>query len=256
MSAAAAKRLAVPAPAAPPPSIGLVPDAPDASSEPRPAFHRRVRIQSVDALRGLIMIIMALDHDRDFIHAGAQSFLPEDLTRTSAVLFFTRWVTHICAPVFMFTAGIGAYLWLRRGHTKQQLAAFLVTRGVWLLILEVTVVRFAMFFNFNTDAIILEVIWALGWCMICLAALIYLPVLVLAVFSVAVIVLHNLADGIDAASLGGWGWLWHFLHQNGPIPIGSHTLLIAYPLVPWVAVMAGGSASVASSSSTWSIDAS
>src|SRR5215472_17382289 len=96
---------------------------------------RRPRVQAVDALRGLIMMIMALDHDRDFIHAVAQSFSPEDLTHTSAILFFTRWVTHICAPVFMFTAGIGAYLWLQRGRTKQQLASYLVSRGIWLILL-------------------------------------------------------------------------------------------------------------------------
>src|ERR1700686_1017262 len=99
------------------------------------------RVTSVDALRGLVMIIMALDHTREFFHLGAMSFQPEDLTRTTAVLFFTRWVTHICAPVFMFTAGLGAFLWLRPGRTTSQLSRFLWKRGLWLVVLEVTLFR-------------------------------------------------------------------------------------------------------------------
>src|SRR5229473_6117824 len=95
-----------------------------AAPDPKP------RVRSVDALRGLVMIIMALDHTRDFFHVGAMSFSPEDLTRTTPVPFFTRWITHICAPVFMFTAGVGAYLWLRRGRTTSQLAHFLWKRGL------------------------------------------------------------------------------------------------------------------------------
>src|SRR5580704_17827559 len=113
----------------------------------------RSRVISVDALRGLVMIIMALDHTREFFHAGAMSFQPEDLTRTTTILFFTRWITHICAPVFMFTAGISAFLWLngnRRanqgrtlsGRTMDQLSVFLWTRGLWLVVLELTVLRF------------------------------------------------------------------------------------------------------------------
>src|ERR1035438_2160101 len=99
----------------------------DAASATQP----RTRVPSVDALRGLVMIVMALDHTRDFFHSGAQSFQPDDLTRTTAVLFFTRWITHFCAPVFMFTAGLGAFLWLRRGRSKSQLTYFLWKRGLW-----------------------------------------------------------------------------------------------------------------------------
>src|SRR5678815_2813058 len=96
----------------------------------------RSRLSSVDALRGLIMVIMALDHVRDFFHAGAMNFSPEDLTKTTAALFFTRWITHICAPVFMFTTGIGAFFWMRRGRTMSQLSHFLWKRGLWLVVLE------------------------------------------------------------------------------------------------------------------------
>src|SRR3954451_12359511 len=94
------------------------------------------RVPSVDALRGLVMIIMALDHTRDFFHVGAMTFQPEDLTKTTAVLFFTRWITHFCAPVFMFTAGLAAFFWLSRGRTKGELARFLWKRGLWLVLLE------------------------------------------------------------------------------------------------------------------------
>src|SRR5438046_9652122 len=104
-----------------------------------PATQPTPRVLSVDALRGLVMIVMALDHTREFFHSGAMSFQPDDLTRTTAVLFFTRWITHFCAPVFMFTAGIGAFFWLSKGHTKGELSRFLWKRGLWLVLLELTV---------------------------------------------------------------------------------------------------------------------
>ncbi len=201
---------------------------------------QRARIQSVDALRGLIMIIMVLDHARAFIHSGAQGFNPEDLTKTFPFLFFTRWITHFCAPVFMFTAGIGANQYLSRGHTKRDLVHFLLSRGVWLVFLELTVIRFAMLFNLNYGMTILGVIWALGWCMIFLAGLIYLPLRILTVGSFAMIALHNLADGINAAQFGGLSWLWLFLHQRESFFIGDHKILCLYPVIPWVAVMALG----------------
>ena len=210
---------------------------------PQPTVSRAVRsrIQSINALRGLIMIIMAIDHTREFIHAGAQTFSPEDLSRTTAILFFTQWVTHICAPVFMFTAGLGAFFWLhQRGRTKRDLAVFLVTRGLWLIVLEVVVIHFAMDFNFDYSLVILEVIWALGWCMILLAALVYLPIGVLATLSLATIALINLTDGVQAANLGSWAWLWHIVHEPGIIQIGGTSFEVAYTLVPWVAVMSAG----------------
>ena len=198
------------------------------------------RIQSVDALRGLVMIIMALDHTRDFVHRGAQLFSPLDLEQTSAIIFLTRWVTHICAPVFMFTAGIGAFLWMNRGRSKPELAWFLVTRGAWLLLLEVTVVHFAMTFNFDYSLLILEVIWALGCCMILLAGLAYLPTRWLAIFSIGLILLHNLTDGVSAETFGRFSWAWILLHRGGPLTLGTHTVVAGYPLIPWIGVMSAG----------------
>ena len=199
------------------------------------------RIYSIDALRGTIMIIMALDHVRDMIHRGAMSSSPTDLATTTPVLFLTRWITHICAPVFMFTAGLGAYLWWQRGRTKGQLSRYLVTRGLWLVFLELTVMRLAYNFDFaQSYPILLIVLWALGGCMIVMSALAWLPVRVLAVLSVATIVLHNLLDGIQASSFGSAAPLWNVIHQPGAFPVGSALVIVGYPLVPWVAVMALG----------------
>ena len=187
------------------------------------------RLRSLDALRGAVMIVMALDHVRDFFHAGAMSFSPTDLTRTTAALFFTRWITHFCAPVFFFAAGVGAFLWWQRGRSRGELSRFLLTRGVWLIVLEVTVMRFAYQFSMaQRYPVLLVVLWALGASMIALAALAWLPIRLLAVLSVATIALHNLFPG------GG------FLHQSGVLQMGQWTFFVAYPLVPWIAVMAAG----------------
>ena len=200
----------------------------------------KARIQSVDALRGLIMIIMALDHTRDFFHADAMVFQPEDLTRTTATIFFTRWITHFCAPVFMFSAGIGAYFWLNRGggRTRAQLSQFLVTRGLWLALLDLTVIRFAM--TFGKGLVILTPLWGLGWAMVALAVLIYVPTVPLAIISVAAIALHNLVDGVNAAQFGSAAWLWNCLHQLGVFRVGGAQVLISYPFIPWFAVMSAG----------------
>jgi uncharacterized membrane protein len=215
---------------------------------PSPAL-RRDRLASVDALRGFVMIVMALDHVRDFIHRGAMSRSPTDLSTTTPILFLTRWVTHICAPAFMFTAGIGAYFYWRGSgpaeagphRTKAQLSTFLITRGLWLMLLELTVMRLA--YNFDVAQsypVLLLVLWGLGLCMIVLAALVSLPIPLLSALSVATIVLHHLADGIDARRLGWAAPLGYLVHQVGGFPFAGHVFITPYPLVPWVAVMALG----------------
>src|SRR5262245_24925610 len=206
-----------------------------------PQWMRRDRLMSVDALRGLVMIVMALDHVRDFIHRGAMSRSPTDLSTTTPILFLTRWVTHICAPVFMFTAGIGASFYWRNGRTTGQLSVFLLTRGLWLMLHEVTIMRLA--YNFDVAQsypVFLLVLWGLGLSMIALAALVWLPIQVLSALSVATIVLHHLADGIDARRLGWAAPLGYLLHQVGGFPFAGHVFITPYPLVPWVAVMALG----------------
>ena len=117
--------------------------------DPEPLKPARRRIDSIDLLRGIVMVIMMLDHTRDFLHVGALTFDPTDLKVTTVSVFFTRWITHYCAPIFVFLAGTGAYLQFARGKSKSSLSKFLITRGLWLIVLELTVVRFGVFFNFD-----------------------------------------------------------------------------------------------------------
>ncbi|HWA56542.1 MAG TPA: heparan-alpha-glucosaminide N-acetyltransferase domain-containing protein [Gemmatimonadales bacterium] len=199
------------------------------------------RLESIDTLRGLVMVIMALDHVRDFVHRGAMEYSPTDLTRTSPELFFTRWITHFCAPTFMLTAGLGAFLWMQRGRTRADLSRFLVTRGLWLCLLELTVMRLAYNFSFSLQyPLLLIVLWVLGVCMIGLAGLIWLPRPWLWAFCLLAIAGHNLADGIGANALGSLGWAWNLVHQPGAFTIGKVVVFVAYPLLPWVAVMGLG----------------
>ena len=135
------------------------------------------RLDSVDLLRGLVMVLMALDHTRDFFHAGVfQRWDPLDLTRTTVALYFTRWITHFCAPVFVFLAGTGAFLATTRGKSARQLSWFLLTRGLWLILLELTWIRWLGWtFAFNLHEQWFLVIWAIGWSMVVLAPLVFLP---------------------------------------------------------------------------------
>ena len=187
------------------------------------------------------MIIMALDHVRDFVHSAAMVSSPTDLAKTTPFLFLTRWVTHICAPVFMFTAGMGAFLWWRQQRPRRQLSAFLVTRGLWLVVLELTVMRLAYNFDLSLrDPVLLLVLWVLGICMIGLAGLIWLPVRALAALSAAVILLHNTLDGVRASQFGAASWVWNLIHQSGAFQVGPSIVIVGYPVVPWIAVMALG----------------
>ena len=213
----------------------------------------RSRIDSIDLLRGIVMVVMMLDHTRDFVHNAAFAFDPTDLSRTNVALFLTRWITHFCAPVFVFLAGTGAYLQLARGKSKSELSRFLVTRGIWLIVLELTLVRVGMWFSLDLRMFgFLQVIWVIGVSMIVLGALVYLPVKVVGGFGVAMIALHNL---LDSFRVTGWrgpqtavpsyaGKLWIVLHQAfEPFPIvwfPSPVVIVIYPLIPWVGVMAAG----------------
>ena len=200
------------------------------------------RLPAIDALRGLVMVIMTLDHVRDFFHAGAMAFSPEDLAQTTPILFFTRWITHFCAPVFMFLAGAGAYLQLQRdGWSTPRLSRYLVTRGLWLVIMELTIMRLAM--NFSVDSsspFLLLVLWALGFSMIVLAALIHLPLPLIAAASALVLLFHNMDDGVRAAQFGAFAPVWNLLHQPGAFLVAGHPVVVGYPVLPWIAVMAAG----------------
>ncbi len=202
------------------------------------------RLDAVDVLRGLVMALMALDHARDFFHFGAtHGHDPLDFAHTTPALFFTRWITHYCAPTFIFLAGLGAFLSGTRGKSRRDLSRFLVTRGLWLVFLEVTYVQWlgwTLAFDLHTHFAL--VIWAIGWSMIVLAALVHLPVGAVTALGLALIVGHNAFDGIKSASLGAWAPLWQILHEGGAVSLGNsgHTLAAGYPLIPWIGVMAVG----------------
>ena len=202
----------------------------------------RPRLDSVDLLRGWIMIFMALDHVRDFFHVDMlRGIDPTDPTQTYPALFFTRWITHFCAPLFFFLAGTGAFLSLGRGKSKRDLSYFLVTRGLWLIVLELTWVRFSWMFSLDPANAFGQVIWALGWSMLLMAALIHLPLWALTTFAVVMIAGHNLLDGLKPADFGSFAWLWIILHVQAPFQYGpGWSFFVVYPLVPWIGVMAAG----------------
>jgi uncharacterized membrane protein len=223
---------------------------PHVAPELEPIKPARSRIDSIDLLRGIVMVIMMLDHTRDYVHYGALSLNPLDFSQTTTLLFLTRWITHFCAPTFVFLAGTGAYLQFARGKRKGELSRFLISRGLWLIFLEFTVVRFGAFFSASPKLLVmLQVIWAIGVSMIFLAALIHLPLKVIAAFGLTMIFLHNLLDryavmGRPGGPVPGAGAkLWMILHQQGFFPVagaGSPMVMALYPLIPWVGVMAVG----------------
>lgn len=203
-----------------------------------PASLKSDRIISVDVLRGIALVVMALDHTRDYF--TYLKFTPEDLSQTWAGLFFTRWVTHFCAPTFFFLAGTSAYLSVSHGKSVSQVSRFLWTRGLWLVLLEFTVVAFG--WAFQLPFAFAQTIWALGWSMVVLALLVRLPVRWIAAFGIAMIALHNLTDGIEPSRFGHFAWLWTILHVPGLIWIipGKLPLIASYSLIPWMGVMATG----------------
>jgi len=194
----------------------------------------RVRIESIDVVRGVIMIIMALDHVRDFF--GNSGFNPTDPATTTIPLFFTRWITHFCAPVFFLLTGTGAYLALGK-KSKHELSRFLFTRGLWLIFLEFTVTRcLGWQFNFDYHVTLFLVLWALGCAMIALSVLVYLPAWAVATFGLVMIATHNLLDSVDSASP-----IWTLLHSPGFVLNNpGRVVFVTYALIPWVGVTATG----------------
>lgn len=187
----------------------------------------------MDIVRGTAMILMALDHTRDFLGFGVN---PVDLATTTAPLFFTRWITHFCAPSFFLLTGTSAYL-SGRGKSDRQLSWHLLTRGAWLIVFEVTVFRcLALQFNFDYRTTLLLVLWALGWALIALSVLIYLPRTAIATFGIVLILGHNALDPIQSAHP-----LWSILHSpNVILTAAGHQIFAGYTLIPWVGVTAVG----------------
>ena len=188
------------------------------------------RLQSIDIVRGLIMIIMALDHVRDFFSYTA--YRPDDLTQTSVILFFTRWITHLCAPTFIFLSGVSIYLYFKKVGTLKKTSVFLLSRGLWLIVLEIVLVSFILTQGF--DLTLLAVIWTIGCSMILLAALVWLPRWFQIFLSLAMIAGHNALPTLDKVS--SENMLLAFLHHS-PFFINEPPILVAYTIIPWVGVM-------------------
>ena len=194
------------------------------------------RIVSIDVLRGLVMAVMALDHTRDFF--GTSGFNPRDVMEPT--LFLTRWVTHFCAPTFIFLAGLSAFLY-GRGRSTEELSRFLLIRGLWLILIDLTLIKFGWRFEVDLYRLSAGVIFVIGASMVALAALIWLPRWAIAGVSLIMIAGHNLFDGVRAEELVGAPWAWHLLHEPGLVPLGHGVnLYVLYPLIPWIGVMAAG----------------
>lgn len=196
------------------------------------------RLEGVDVLRGVVMVLMALDHVRAFLGEPVD---PENVTATPPALFLTRWVTHFCAPVFVFLAGTGAYLRGTRATTRRALAWYLLTRGLWLVVLELTLVHWAWSFSFDYRFAVCQVIWAIGFSMVALSGLVFFPAWAVGLLGMTILVGHNLFDGVRGTDLGPVGWLWDVLHtRRGFEPLPGRHFFVVYPLLPWFGVLAAG----------------
>jgi uncharacterized membrane protein len=200
------------------------------------------RVFSIDILRGIVMILMALDHTRDFFHNQAMTADPLAVATTSTLLYFTRWVTHFCAPVFVMLAGCSAYLSGMK-KTKSQLSSFLIKRGLWLILVEVLLITLALSFNPTYSLLFLQVIWAIGISMVILGVLIWLPYWLIFSIGLMIVTLHNLLDYEEAARQFKPGFLWDLLHSGrfATYPFApGHALVIIYPFLPWLGIMIMG----------------
>lgn len=205
----------------------------------QPVSADQKRIESIDILRGIVMVIMALDHVRDYFHIQANLDNPLNLATTTPLLYFTRWITHFCAPVFVFLSGTSIYLQSLR-KTKKELAAFLIKRGLWLILIEITIISFAWSFNPHYNFIFFQVIWAIGISMVILGLLIRLPFNLILALGIIIVFGHNLLDIPESAAGFKPSFWWDLLHSSRftVYPYAeNHVLLIAYPFLPWTGLM-------------------
>ncbi|MDI1233630.1 MAG: heparan-alpha-glucosaminide N-acetyltransferase domain-containing protein [bacterium] len=197
------------------------------------------RIESIDILRGIAMVIMALDHVRDYFHFSANTSDPLDLDTTTPLLFFTRWITHFCAPVFIFLSGTSIYLQSIR-KSKSELSLFLLKRGLWLILVEMIVITFGWSFNPNYPAFFMQVIWAIGISMALMAFIIYLPYWAIFTLGVLIVIGHNFLDYYEIQDGFKPNFIWDISHHGVFKPyefIKGHSFLIVYPFLPWTGVM-------------------
>jgi uncharacterized membrane protein len=182
---------------------------------------------------------MAIDHVRDYFHNDAFLYDPTDLAQTNVILFFTRWITHFCAPVFVFLAGISAYLYGTK-KSKRELSFFLISRGVWLVFAELFILSLFRTFNPAYPYFNLQVIWAIGICMIVLSILIYMRRRFILLTGVLLIAAHNLLDNVHVPGTGILPFTWAVLHEPRLFTLGNFSISVHYPLLPWIGIMAIG----------------
>jgi uncharacterized membrane protein len=195
------------------------------------------RIESIDILRGIVMVIMALDHSRDFFHATAWTDDPLNLATTTPQLFFTRWITHFCAPIFVFLSGTSIFLQSQRKN-PEELFKFLITRGLWLIFMELTLVALGTTFNFYFHLIVLQVIWSIGISMIILAFLQKMGYRTILIIGLLIVLGHNLLDIPESAPGFKANFWWDLLHHAGNYPLSNErSIWIFYPFVPWLGLM-------------------
>jgi uncharacterized membrane protein len=197
------------------------------------------RIESIDLLRGLVMVIMALDHTRDYFHYYSFLHDPTDLTLTTPAIFLTRWITHFCAPIFMLLTGASAFLYGEK-KGKKALSRFLFTRGLFLIFLELTVINFAWNFNIHFPEIDFLVMWSLGFSMIILSLLIHLPKKLILAIGIILVVGHNLLDSVHVTGNGFGAFCWSLLHEAHEFAYGEEKIFVAYPVIPWIGIIALG----------------
>lgn len=210
--------------------IALTPTAADTSGRTRLGAER---LDMIDTLRGLAIALMVLDHVRDFFHRQALQFNPTDLDQTTPLLFAVRWITHLCAPSFVFLAGVSIYLQSVGGKSRADLSRFVLSRGAWLVLLELTVIGFG--FQFIWPFVFLQVIWAIGFSMMAMAALVWLPRLAVLALGVIIVAGHGFFADFDERGLGALAPVWTVLMRPGPLP-GIESFVL-YPALPWAGVM-------------------
>ncbi|MBI1342696.1 MAG: DUF1624 domain-containing protein [Terrimonas sp.] len=198
---------------------------------------KKNRIQSIDLLRGIIMVIMALDHSRDFFHAQANLDDPLNLATTTPFLYFTRWITHLCAPIFVFLSGTSAWLQSAR-KTKKELSRFLITRGLWLIAVDLIVITFGTTNNIYFSVFVIQVLWAIGISMAILGCMIWLPFYAILITGLVIVLGHNAIDFAELHHDGNYPLWWMLLHKQGAYPLWEgHSLFIFYPFLPWAGLM-------------------
>jgi uncharacterized membrane protein len=201
----------------------------------------RRRIESIDAVRGLAMVLMALDHVRLFFYTGTLVYSPVNLDETTTAAFLTRWITHLCAPAFVFLAGMGAYLRAQKEPSRIATARYLGLRGLWLIVLELTVVHWCWYFNLHYEEVDGGILWMIGCTMIALGGLIFLPRPAIGLIAAVLIVVQHAWQSMPDDAWGRWAWLWSILYAPDTLePFPGVDFDPVYPLLPWIGVLAAG----------------